>query len=576
MHVEVNYLTQLKEKRYSIVYNEKSIIRLICFFLFALMLHGINAEERMEFTSSNLPIVVIDTRGQEIPDEPKINADMGIIYNGEGVRNYITDPFNNYQGKIGIEIRGSSAQTFPKKQYAVETRDIQGNDTTVSLLGFPPEDDWILYAPYSDKSLIRNVLAYKLSNDMGRYASRTKFCEVVLNGEYMGVYVMMEKIKRDKNRVDISKLEPDESTGDDLTGGYIFKIDKLDGAEIDGWESSFLPFPGAWQRIFYQYHYPDEDDITPVQEEYIQNFMFKFESLMDEPINADPQTGYVNYLNIDTFVDNFIIIEMSKNIDGYRLSTYFHKDRDSKNGKLSIGPIWDYNLAFGNADYYNGAIIPGWQVNFHVRDDYWQMPFWWQKLMADSNFVNRINERWFQLRSNVLDTHRIGSLVDSLTMHLDEAQKRNFQRWPILGEYIWPNAYIGGSYSAEIRYLKQWIQSRVVWMDENIPGTSAAISANSPTHSLSEFTLEQNYPNPFNSSTRIGYSLNAPANVQLKIYDFLGRTVKTIRNEIQQPGRYYALWNGTDEQGRLVSSGIYLCKMVSGNEVKTVKLILMK
>jgi spore coat protein CotH len=141
----------------------------------------------IEFTSSNLPIVVINTNGQEIPDAYKITADMGIIYNGEGVRNFLTDPYNNYSGKIGIEIRGSTSQWFPKKQYAVETRDALGNDLDVSLLGFPQESDWILFAPYNDKSLMRDVLAYKIASSMGRYASRSKFCEVVLNGEYVGV-----------------------------------------------------------------------------------------------------------------------------------------------------------------------------------------------------------------------------------------------------------------------------------------------------------------------------------------------------------------------------------------------------
>ena len=169
---------------------------------------GNNNLNVVSFTSSNLPIVVINTHGQQIPDDYKIIADMGIIYNGEGVRNNLTDPFNNYNGKIGIEIRGSSSQMFPKKQYAVETKDANGNDLDVSLLGFPPEEDWILYAPYNDKSLIRDVLVYKLANDMGRYASRSKFCELVLNGEYMGIYVLFEKIKRDANRVNIKKMEP--------------------------------------------------------------------------------------------------------------------------------------------------------------------------------------------------------------------------------------------------------------------------------------------------------------------------------------------------------------------------------
>ena len=263
-------------------------------FLNLISLNIISAQ--VVFSSSNLPIIVIDTHGQVIPNEPKIEADMGIINNGPGVRNYITDPFNHYNGKIGIEIRGSSAQTFPKKQYAIETRDSTGNNLNVSLLGMPEENDWILYAPYSDKSLIRNVLAYKMSNDIGRYTSRTSFCEVVLNGDYIGLYVLMEKIKRDRNRVKIKKMLPTYTSGDLLTGGYIIKIDKMEGSNIQGWYSNFPPYPGAWQQIYYQYHYPDPDEIVPEQESYIQNFIYQFEYIMDQGTYTDPFSGTMTLL----------------------------------------------------------------------------------------------------------------------------------------------------------------------------------------------------------------------------------------------------------------------------------------
>lgn len=273
------------------------------------------ALQKVNFTSSNLPIVVIDTHGQAIPDEPKIEADMGIIYNGPGVRNNLSDPFNHYNGKIAIEIRGSSSQQFPKKQYGFETKDAQGKDLDVSLLNMPEEADWILSASYSDKTLMRNVLAYKLANDMGRYASRTQFCEVVLNGDYHGVYMLMEKIKRDKNRVNISKMEPTDISGDALTGGYIIKIDKLEGSDTDGWYSTFLPYPGAWQRIYYQYDTPKLEDLAPEQISYIKNFVFTFENLMTKPEYADPQNGYAQYIDIDSFVDYFILNEISRNVE---------------------------------------------------------------------------------------------------------------------------------------------------------------------------------------------------------------------------------------------------------------------
>src|SRR6185295_18577145 len=174
---------------------------------------AITATAQTTFSSSNLPIIVIDTHGSIIVDDPKISADMGIIYNGPGIRNNLTDAHNNFDGKIGIEIRGSSSQMFPKKQYGIELTDVSGSSIDVSLLGMPKKDDWVLFAPYNDKSLMRDALAYKLGRDQGRYASRAKYCEVVINGVYEGIYVLFEKVKRDKNRVNIDKLDPAEITG---------------------------------------------------------------------------------------------------------------------------------------------------------------------------------------------------------------------------------------------------------------------------------------------------------------------------------------------------------------------------
>ena len=157
----------------------------------------------LDFYSSNLPIIAINTFGTPIPDEPKIKAEMGVVDNGPGQINHISDSFNGYHGWINIEIRGESAQMFPKKSYGFETQDSLGENNNVALLGLPEENDWILYGPYSDKTLIKNVLSLKLSRDMGRYASRTQYCEVFINESYQGLYVLMEKIKQDSNRVDI-------------------------------------------------------------------------------------------------------------------------------------------------------------------------------------------------------------------------------------------------------------------------------------------------------------------------------------------------------------------------------------
>jgi hypothetical protein len=301
----------------------------------------------LEFSSSNLPIIVIDTDGKTILNNPRIIAKMGVIDNA-GKRNFLTDPLNNYDGLISIEIRGSSGQwqNWPKKQYGFETCDSLGNNRNVALLGLPSENDWILYPPYSDKSLIRNILAYRFARDMGRYATRTRFCELVLNGDYRGVYVLLEKIKRDKRRVDIPELQPDEISGDKLTGGYIIKADRSAGEDNAGWNSLFSLNPFG-QKVQYLYHYPKPGDITTEQQDYIKNYINSFETLMSQ---SDWKLHYQEFFDVDAFVDFWIVNELTKNVDFLSFSAFFYKDKDSKDKRLKMGPVWDFNLGFGNVN----------------------------------------------------------------------------------------------------------------------------------------------------------------------------------------------------------------------------------
>lgn len=532
----------------------------------------------LQFTSSNLPIFVINTNGQTIIDDQKITVNLGVIYNGEGVRNNITDPFNHYNGKIGIEIRGSSTQMFPKKQYGVETRDANGNDLDVSLLGFPAESDWIFYAPYTDKSLMRNFLAYSLARTMGRYATRCKYFELVINNDYKGIYILFEKIKRDKNRVNIKKIEPTDISGDALTGGYIIKIDKWTGEGNDGWYSNFLPYLNAWQRISYQYHIPKPEDIVSQQKAYIQNYMFNFESKMYATNFNNPDSGYSKMIDIPSFVDMFLINEMSKNVDGYRLSTYMYKDRNSVSSKLVMGPIWDYNLAFGNADYYQGAVLTGWMLDYLNTDqgflssDGAVVPFWWRKIEYDTNFQNQVKTRWESIKTKGIDFNWFNSKIDSLVVYLNESQQRNFQRWPVLGVYVWPNAYIGQTFTDEIFYLKSWIRDRLNWVDDNLPGE--VVSVEDEVIPI-EFILNQNYPNPFNPSTTISFSLATNCYIKLEIYNQLGEKVKTIYEGEKNAGVYKYL---VDFSG--YSSGVYFYTLnINGENIKlkeTKKMVLLR
>ena len=426
----------------------------------------------MPFTSSNLPIVVLNTNGGTIVDDPKIPVDMKIIYNGAGQRNYLTDTNYDYNGLIGIEYRGSSSQGMPKKGYGFETWDAQHEDRKVSLLGMPEESDWTLIANYSDKTLLRNALSYNLANKTGQYAPRTRFCELVIDGSYRGVYLMTEKIKRDSARVDISKLKAVDISGADLTGGYIIKVDKTTGSGGAGWYSSVPPLNASGnQAIYFQYTYPKPDSIQPQQALYIRSFMDSFEMSLNSPDFQNEATGWRKYMDERSVIDFFLINEMSRNVDGYRISTFLHKEKITKGGKLKMGPVWDYDIAWQNADYCSGQNTTGWAYNFNsvCGNDGSLVPFWWSRFRQDSLFNKRLYCRYNELRSSFLHLDSLNGLVDVMAAELNEGQARNFVKWPILGTYVWPNPNpIPANYAGEINKLKQWFSSRLTWMDSQI------------------------------------------------------------------------------------------------------------
>ena len=516
-------------------------------------------DNTVAFITSNLPVIVIKTNGQDIVDDPKIEVDLGIVDNGVGMQNTPTDVFNVYNGKMGIEIRGSSSQMFPKKQYSVELHDDLGNDNETALFGFPKEEDWVFFAPYNDKSLMRDVLAYKMGRDQGRYAPRTKYCELVLNGTYMGVYVVIEKIKRDKGRVNINKLDPEEISGDNLTGGYIIKIDKSTGDGDGGWYSAYKPYPGAWQSTNFQYEEPAYDKVVPEQKAYIQSYIAQFEGALAGDGFKDPVNGYAKYIDVNSFIDYLLIQEVTKNVDGYRLSTFFYKQRDSDGGKLSMGPIWDFNLGFGNADYCTSGTPDGFVLNFNsvCSDDTWQIPFWWNRLLEDDDFRQKLTARWTELRAGKWQEPVLLAYVDSVATILNGgAQQRNFEAWSVLGKKIWPNLFVGKTYKEEVDHLKDWISDRLTWLDQNIP--QLITDAEQPALNQNEVTL---YPNPFRSALTLEYTLQKPGPVYLQLYDGVGRVAQSLNLKSEQAGRHQYTWQVE------VPGGFYYYSLQQGTRV---------
>ena len=499
-----------------------------------------SAVQAQTFTSSNLPLVLITTNGQTIPDEPKIVANLRIIDNGPGKRNAVTDK-PTFVSKIGIEKRGAtSQQLFPKKPYGFELRDTSGvNSVNASVLGMPAESDWVLNATYNDKTLIRETLTYDLNRQMSKYYTpRYRYCEVILNGSYDGIYILFEKIKRDKNRVNITSIKKTDVAGDALTGGYIFKIDKTEGSPSRSWVSPYKGVRG--QAIPIQIDRPKPEDLAEEQFQYAKTYVTNFENALNGAQYLDSLAGYRKYINDDSFVDYLLLTEVCKNVDGYRLSTYFYKDRDSKGaaGKLTIGPIWDYNLTYGNANYCSGNTSQGWAFDFPrvCPTDGFQMPFWWDRLMSDRAFANKVRVKYQAMRQTVLKTDRIQAYVDSVANGLTEARTRNFQRWPVIGTYVWPNSYIGQTYQDEVAYLKTWVKQRLDWMDTAVLPFGAAVLATEPVSS-DLFGLSVS-PNPSAGDVTLRYVLPRRMDVRLTVTDAAGRTLQSVDMPGQPAGEY--------------------------------------
>ncbi|MDQ3392604.1 MAG: CotH kinase family protein [Bacteroidota bacterium] len=526
-------------------------IKIFFILIFATCIFDAQAQANF---SSNLPIVIINSGGQ-IQDEKNI-ARMGIIDNGSGQTNNTSDPFNDYDGFVGIETRGSSSQSFPKKSFGFAIWTESGEDSVASILGMPEEEDWILYAPYTDKSLMRNVLTFKITNEMGRYGSRTRYCEVVLNGSYEGVYVMMEKVKRDKNRVALNKLNPEEIEGENLTGGYLIKIDKTTGTNSnEGWHSSIQNSNN--KNTYFQYEYPKIKNIMPEQRQYIQDYIKGFETALAGDNFQDNGSGYKTWAEMESFIDFSIVNEITKNVDGYRLSTFMHKD---KNGKLIMGPVWDFNLAFGNADYCEGGNTYGWAWNFNkiCPDDGFQIPFWWKRLLQDEVYVQAYINRWTDLRMDVLKTENLHASIDSMAVVLNQSQKRNYDKWQILGNYVWPNAYVGANFADEVKYLKRWIADRTEWMDNNIGKLITIASIRGQNDLSNSLSI---YPNPFENELFIKYKNTTKEPLTIELHDIYGKRLFQSHSISRGNNQDFRV-KISELLGTEISSGIYFLKVV--------------
>ena len=417
--------------------------------------------------------MIIETYGQAITyagrQDYKPSSVVVIEPDATSGRATMNDPCD-FSGRGGFRVRGrSSSFLWPKLQYALEIWDPYDNDKSVSILGFPPESDWILLGPYSDKSLMRTVLPFQWSNEIGRYAARTQFVEMFLNTDdrylsyrdYLGVYVFMEKIKRDENRVDIEELAPAHNDGPEITGGYILRKDWAESPHFDTVTGMEL-----------EYREPKAEDITEPQKVYIKAYTDEFETVLYGDGFRSPVDGYVRYIDVDSFIDFHLMMEMPKNSDGYYHSTFMFKDRG---GRLELGPVWDYNLSMGN--FGSGDLSSSWGWYYPIRSANGTHK-WFIRLFEDLEFRLKTADRWFHLRETSFSTPKLLADIDRVALLLDEAQARNFVRWNVLGQQIdynppgWTNR---DTYQKEVDWLKTWLEDRLAWMDMAIAKERASM-----------------------------------------------------------------------------------------------------
>ena len=664
--------------------------------------------------NSSLPLVCLQTFGQPIPTDTNVVAAVYLVDAPAG-RSATLDAPRDFDGRAVVKVRGYTSRRYPKHSFTMELRDAFDEPVHASLLGQPSDADWVLYAPYLDKSLVRDVLAYEISNRMGHYASRTRFVEVFLNdttnrlsrAHYVGVYVLEEKVKRSEHRVNIQKLSSEDKTEPAITGGYIFKKDHLEEVLHDdpppsppaavavararhervgyptgpggfpadpagflpphedivtvtniltstqiapathwtaltnvvsltnvvadtrvvavtnivtltnvitapnvtttrhvaivtnvaaitnvtsvtnsasianqapfagivlftnvtaftnvalftniasvtntasvtnmaghvviatltnvasvthfasltnvasatnveltatpGWATNIVSTtnfvlitntpivslgatgitvvasalastngsptnakPSALAQLVatgqgfvssrtnaFFYVEPKARRITSEQRAWLSNYVNRFEQALYGVDFRNPTNGYAAYIDRESFIDQHLIVEATKNIDGFRFSTFYTKDRGAK---LKLEPIWDWNLAFGNASGKQGDQYEHWY--WPQLDD--RQYSWFRRLFEDPDFGQRYVDRWFELRAGVLGTSNLVARVDSLAGALKEPAARNFERWPILGQTIATEPFSGKTYDEEIQYLRTWLSNRLAWVN---------------------------------------------------------------------------------------------------------------
>jgi len=439
----------------------------------------------------DLPAVVVATAGG-VPDEPKV----------PGRACTCGGPAPAYDGAVAIERRGNSSQRQNRKQsYLVELRHADAGPggapraDRFPLLGMPRHEEWVLYGPEDDFSFLRNWLAFWVARRTGRWAPRARFVELFLVDDgagleglslrrhYAGLYLLHESVARGKDRVAVGKLRAAE----DLTGGYILKYDN------DNFDAGDARVPtAAATGLEFVLAYPRRPPAAAVA--YVRGFLEGLEAALFDDAAWRGPGGYRRYLDVGSFVDYFLATEVTKNPDGYRGSTFMHKDRG---GPLRMGPVWDYNEAFGVCCGYpiegydqGGRSGPGVSGGSAISPEGWRFNIcedpgrclvepadgtsqWFRRLWRDPAFRGAAAARWRELRGGALAEPAVAGAIAAAAGEIRAASSRNGLVWGdalrarFAGESFssWPDRW-----ERAVRELEAWTLQRLRWMDGALAG----------------------------------------------------------------------------------------------------------
>jgi len=404
---------------------------------------------------------LIDENGHRIQNNTLIGATIE-YFDNETENNHLTDTAT-FSERALIRGRGATSREFDKLGYLLKFKEEDMiTNKKVSISGMTADSEWVLHGPFWDKTLIRNYLCYNLAGEIMDYAPNVRFCEAFLNGEYIGLYLIVEKIEYNEDgRINIEKANPDM----DETA-YIVQVDRQINdplASITTFSTySYITVNNGEDRGFYQIVYPGIT-LTEGQKEFIENDISQFERTLYSYDYKDREKGYKAYIDVDSFVDYFLINEFTLNYDAMGLSTFLYRDIGDRM-KLCV---WDFNSAF---DLYKDSVIT--PETFSLQNT-----MWYDHMFKDEEFVDRVVDRYYELRQTYFNEEYLMNYIDETIEYLGPAIDRNYEKWGYsfnsvyngkVYDYLLPIERNPRSYEEAVQQLKDCISERIVHMDANI------------------------------------------------------------------------------------------------------------